>query len=166
MRQLPLTRAWLTFLERQRLIPSARAIERQAILAGSQFSRLRYPNDEWGPRIIIPPGAMGSSSGSIASRCRSIPPWRSTPIAEAVAGAIPPASGAGRRRTAELAGDVAGATYALCIATVTSSELTLQRRILEEGSAINPGRRQLKIGCFVSDMPQVFTWCKGHPGLH
>jgi len=35
--------AWLTFLERQRLIPSARAIERQAILAGRQFSRLRYP---------------------------------------------------------------------------------------------------------------------------
>jgi hypothetical protein len=40
------TRAWLTFLERQRLIPSARAIERQAILAGRQFSRLRYPPDE------------------------------------------------------------------------------------------------------------------------
>ena len=39
---------WITFLERQRqrLIPSARAIERQAILAGSQFSRLRYPPDE------------------------------------------------------------------------------------------------------------------------
>ena len=37
---------WLTFLERQRLIPSARAIERQAILAGRQFSRLRYPTDE------------------------------------------------------------------------------------------------------------------------
>jgi hypothetical protein len=46
MRQLPLTRAWLTFLERQQLIPSARAIERQAILAGRQFSRLRYPPDE------------------------------------------------------------------------------------------------------------------------
>lgn len=39
------TRAWLTFLERQRLIPSARAIERQAILAGRQFSRLRFPPD-------------------------------------------------------------------------------------------------------------------------
>jgi hypothetical protein len=24
----------------------------------------------------------------------------------------------------------------------------------------------IKIGSFVSDMPQVFTWCKGHPGLH
>jgi hypothetical protein len=24
----------------------------------------------------------------------------------------------------------------------------------------------LKIGSFVSDMPQVFTGCKGHPGLH
>jgi hypothetical protein len=39
------TRAWLTFLERQQLIPSARAIERKAILAGRQFSRLRYPPD-------------------------------------------------------------------------------------------------------------------------
>lgn len=39
------TRAWLTFLERQQLIPSARTIERQAILAGRQFSRLRYPPD-------------------------------------------------------------------------------------------------------------------------
>ena len=95
-----------------------------------------------------------------------MPPWRSPPIADVVAGAIPPASGAGRRRTAELAGDVAGATYALCIATVTSPELKLQRRILEEGFATNPGRRLLKLGSFVSDMPQVFTWCKGHPGLH
>ncbi len=95
-----------------------------------------------------------------------MPPWRSPPIADAVAGAIPPAPGAGRRRTAELAGDVAGATYALCIATVTSPELTVQSRILEEGFAINPGRRLLKIGRFIRDMPQVFTRCKGHPGLH
>ena len=42
----------------------------------------------------------------------------------------------------------------------------LQRRIFEEGFAINPDRRLLKLGSFVSDMPQVFTWCKGHPGLH
>ena len=39
------TRAWLTFLERQKLIDSARVIERQAILAGRQFSRLRFPPD-------------------------------------------------------------------------------------------------------------------------
>jgi hypothetical protein len=39
------TRAWLTFLERQQLIDSALAIERQAILAGRQFSRLRFPPD-------------------------------------------------------------------------------------------------------------------------
>ena len=109
---------------------------------------------------------MGSAFGSIASRCRSIPPWRSPPIADAVAGAIPPASWEGRRRTAELAGEVAGAPYALCIATVTSPELTLQRRILEEGFATNPGRRLLKICRFIRDMPQVFTQCKGHPGLH
>ena len=109
---------------------------------------------------------MGSSPGSIASRCGSIPAWRSPPIADAEAGAIPPASGAGRRRTAELAGEVAGAPYALCIATVTSPELKLQRRILEEGFAIKPGRRLLKLGRFIRDMPQVFTRCKGHPGLH
>jgi hypothetical protein len=35
------TRAWLTFLERQRLIPSARAIERQAILAGRQYVSIK-----------------------------------------------------------------------------------------------------------------------------
>jgi hypothetical protein len=39
------TRAWLTFLERQQLIDSAQSVERQAILAGRQFSRLRFPSD-------------------------------------------------------------------------------------------------------------------------
>jgi len=39
------TRAWLLFLERQQLIASANAIERQAILAGRRFYRLRFPRD-------------------------------------------------------------------------------------------------------------------------
>lgn len=37
------TRAWLLFLERQQLIPSALAIERRAIQAGRRFSTLRFP---------------------------------------------------------------------------------------------------------------------------
>lgn len=37
------TRAWLLFLERQGWMDSAVAIERRAIEAGRQFSRLRFP---------------------------------------------------------------------------------------------------------------------------
>ncbi|WP_094559294.1 hypothetical protein [Synechococcus sp. 8F6] len=39
------TRAWLLFLEREGWLDSAVAIERRAIEAGRQFSRLRFPLD-------------------------------------------------------------------------------------------------------------------------
>ena len=39
------TRSWLLFLERQGWLDSAVAIERRAIEAGRQFSRLRFPPD-------------------------------------------------------------------------------------------------------------------------
>ncbi|MEX0588550.1 MAG: hypothetical protein WD136_04770 [Cyanobium sp.] len=39
------TRAWLLYLERQGWLDSAVAIERRAIEAGRQFSRLRFPLD-------------------------------------------------------------------------------------------------------------------------
>jgi hypothetical protein len=39
------TRAFLMFLEQQGLIESATAIERRAILAGRQFSQIRFPPD-------------------------------------------------------------------------------------------------------------------------
>jgi hypothetical protein len=37
------TRAFLMFLEQQELIDSASEIERRAILAGRQFSQIRFP---------------------------------------------------------------------------------------------------------------------------
>jgi len=39
------TRAWLLFLERQGWLESAVAIERRALLAGREFSSLRFPSD-------------------------------------------------------------------------------------------------------------------------